>query len=122
MLFLADENVPGEVVDALRQRGQDVVWVRTDAPGSGDRAVLERAQRERRVLLTFDKGFGELAFRFGLPAESGVVLLRIATSSPTEVAARCVSVLESRDDWAGQFAVVEERRLRLVSLPKPPRD
>lgn len=39
-------------------------WIR----GSG---VLERAQLEKRLLLTFDKDFGELAFRFGLPVESG---------------------------------------------------
>jgi hypothetical protein len=38
---------------------------------------LERAQREGRVVMTFDKDFGELAFRHGLAASVGVVLFRI---------------------------------------------
>ena len=60
MLFLANENSPGEAVEALRQEGHDVAWVRTDAPGAADQEVLKRAQKEVRGLLTFDKDFGEL--------------------------------------------------------------
>jgi predicted nuclease of predicted toxin-antitoxin system len=78
--ILADENFPGEAVQALRQRGHDVFWVRTDAPGSSDDAVLRRAQLEARVLLTMDKDFGELAFRAGLPASSGIVLFRMGAA------------------------------------------
>lgn len=71
--LLADENVPGAVVAALRQQGHDVAWIHEDAPGSPDPEVLERAQREGRVVVTFDKDFGELAFRRGLAASVGVV-------------------------------------------------
>jgi predicted nuclease of predicted toxin-antitoxin system len=66
--LLADENFPGVAVAALRSRGHDVAWIRTDAPGSGDRDVLARAEAEGRLLITFDKDFGELAFRLRLPA------------------------------------------------------
>ena len=34
--ILADENFPGQAVQALRDRGFDVVWVRTVAPGISD--------------------------------------------------------------------------------------
>ncbi len=51
----------------LRHDGHDVAWVRTDAPGSTDQQVLARAVAEDRILLTFDKDFGDLAFRAGLP-------------------------------------------------------
>jgi len=34
---LANENVPGDAVNALRARNHDVAWVRTDAPGLTDR-------------------------------------------------------------------------------------
>lgn len=54
MRILADENVPGDVVVALRQQEYDVVWVRTEAPGSSDREILERAQAENRIIVTFD--------------------------------------------------------------------
>jgi predicted nuclease of predicted toxin-antitoxin system len=56
--LLANENFPGAAVEALRSRGHDVAWVRTDAPGSSDREVLHRAVSEARILITFDKDFG----------------------------------------------------------------
>ncbi|MBD1846942.1 DUF5615 family PIN-like protein [Cyanobacteria bacterium FACHB-63] len=81
MRFLANENFPGDAVEALRQADHDVVWIRTDAPGISDPEVLSRAQAEERILLTFDKDFGELAFRSQLPAASGIILFRVKASS-----------------------------------------
>jgi predicted nuclease of predicted toxin-antitoxin system len=118
MRFLANENYPGDAVTALRQRGHDVAWVRTDAPGSMDPDVLKRAQLDERILLTFDKDFGELAFRAKLPAACGIVLFRIPTPSADYVARVTVAAIESRTDWAGHFAVVEEDQIRLTPLPE----
>ena len=81
MRFLANENFPLDAVEALRSAGHDVDWVRTDAPGSSDPQVLQRAVADERVLLTFDKDCGELAFHAGLPAPSGVVLFRFQAPS-----------------------------------------
>ena len=78
MRFLANENFPGDAVRALRARAHDVAWIRTDNPGSSDQEVLARAMREHRVLVTFDKDFGELAWKAGLPAECGIVLFPAA--------------------------------------------
>ena len=77
MRLLADENIPGEAVAALRVAGHDVAWIRVDQPGSSDRDVLARAQEENRILLTFDKDFGEFAWRERLPAACGVMLFRL---------------------------------------------
>ncbi|HLF71799.1 MAG TPA: DUF5615 family PIN-like protein [Dehalococcoidia bacterium] len=115
--LLADENIPKEAVDALRSAGHDVVWLTTESPGSRDRAVLERAQAEQRILLTFDKDFGELAFRAGLPSHCGIVLLRIEASGPAEASMTIVAALGSREDWAGHFSVVEPGRIRMIELP-----
>ena len=52
-------------ISALVAAGHDVAWIRVDAPGSSDRQVLQRALDQGRVLTTFDKDFGELAFRAG---------------------------------------------------------
>ena len=71
MRFLADENFLGVAVKTLRQQGHDVVWMQTHAPGSSDVDVLAIAEAENRILLTFDRDFGELAFRAGLPAICG---------------------------------------------------
>ncbi|MFB0537595.1 MAG: DUF5615 family PIN-like protein [Anaerolineae bacterium] len=118
MRILADENFPGDAVAALRERGHDVAWVRADAPGSSDIQVLARAQAKGRILVTFDKDFGELAFRSKLPASSGVVLFRISAPSSAHVARVAVAALESRTDWVGHFAVVEDDRIRMTPLPE----
>ena len=118
MRILADENFPRDAVTALRARGHDIVWVRSDAPGSSDPQILARAQAEDRILVTFDKDFGELAFRSGLPASSGIVLFRISVPSSLYVARVAVAALESRTDWAGHFAVVEDDRIRMTPLPE----
>jgi predicted nuclease of predicted toxin-antitoxin system len=118
MRILANENFPGDAVAALQARGHDIAWVRTDAPGSSDPQVLARAQAEDRILVTFDKDFGELAFRSELPASSGVVLFRTSAPSSSHVARVAVAALESRTDWAGHFAVIEDDRIRMTPLPE----
>lgn len=97
--ILANENVPGEAVEAMRREGHDVAWVRADAPASADDAVLARAQAENRILMTFDKDFGELAFRRGLAAASGIILFRIRTQGSTQAIAHVLAALRSRSDW-----------------------
>ncbi len=81
MRVLANENFPLDAIEALRKNGHDVAWIREDACGSQDEDVLSRAQREDRILVTFDKDFGELAFHSKLPSTSGVILFRISASS-----------------------------------------
>jgi predicted nuclease of predicted toxin-antitoxin system len=114
---LANENFPGDAVIALRARGHDVMWVRTEAPGISDEQVLALAVAEQRLLITFDKDFGELAFKHRLAATSGIVLFRLEPSSPSRIATVAAHVLESRTDWAGHFSVVEETRIRMTPLP-----
>lgn len=121
MRLLANENFPGVAMDALRVRGHDVIWIRTEAPGITDQEVLKKAVAEQRTIVTFDKDFGELVFRIGVPvgvpASCGVILFRIPTTSPEYIAHTAATVLEQRTDWAGHFAVIEETRVRLIPLP-----
>jgi len=63
MRILANENFPSEAVTALRKRKHDVAWIRIEAPGSSDQEVIARAGAEGRLIVSFDKDFGELAFR-----------------------------------------------------------
>lgn len=117
MRLLANENFPLDAVLSLRAAGHDVAWIREDAPGARDPDVLARGQTEKRILLTFDKDFGELAFRARLDANSGIILFRIATPSAQHVARACVHVLASRNDWPGHFSVIEDERIRMTPLP-----
>jgi len=116
MRFLANENVPGAVVAALEAAGNDVVWIRTASPGSTDPNVLAWAAREDRVLLTFDKDFGELAKTSRLPAKCGVILLRIPMPRPDDAGRQLANLIMARNDWAGHFSVVEPGRVRMRPL------
>jgi len=105
-------------VVVLRADGHDVVWVGTSAPGSSDREMLMQASQEGRILLTFDEDFGELARASSLPATCGVVPLRIRLAAPGQIDKMVADEIMDRDDWAGQFSVIEPGRVRMRPLGK----
>lgn len=77
MKLLADENVHGDIVTALRSDGHDVRWVVEGGwAGSEDLVLLELARREGRLILTADKDFGELVEFDPNTPPVGVILLR----------------------------------------------
>ncbi|MBI5488397.1 MAG: DUF5615 family PIN-like protein [Deltaproteobacteria bacterium] len=117
MRLLADENVPGDAVEALRGDGHDVLCMRAEAPGTPDREVLARAVADARIVLNFDKDFGDLAFRARLPASAGVILVRLREPTSAELARIVATALRGRSDWPGHFAVIQPRRIRIRPLP-----
>ena len=84
---------------------------------AADPEVRTRALAEDRLLITFDKDFGELVFRRGAKASQGVVLFRISQPSAAAAAERVAAVLASRDDWPGHFSIVDDFTIRIRRLP-----
>jgi len=60
MRFLANEDFPLKSVHRLREVGHDVGAIIEDSPGAKDRDVLARAANKQRIVLTFDRDYGEL--------------------------------------------------------------
>jgi predicted nuclease of predicted toxin-antitoxin system len=114
--FLADENVPRAVVDALAQRGHDVKTVREIGEGSADEEIAAIASRDERIILTFDKDLGDVARRCELPATSGVILLRFVPRDPADATHLVLSALAARGHWRGHITVVERDRIRVRRL------
>lgn len=77
MRVLADENFPRPALEVLRKAGWNVFSIAEECPGVSDEEVTALCAEQQDILLMFDKDFGELIFRRGLPAGSGVVLFRI---------------------------------------------
>jgi len=77
--LLLDTCVSPRTRDALATQGHDVVWTGDWSADPGDRAVMEAALREERVLVTLDKDFGALAVAFG---HSHCGIVRLVTSIP----------------------------------------
>jgi predicted nuclease of predicted toxin-antitoxin system len=116
MRFLADESCDVAVVRALREAGHDVTSVRDTMRGATDQWVLDAALRERRLLVTEDKDFGELVFAGGAAA-LGVLLLRYPIAARSRVARRVVDFVTVRAaELDGSFVVIEPSRSRVRRL------
>jgi predicted nuclease of predicted toxin-antitoxin system len=63
MRLLADENFPKPIVEELCAAGHDVLWARTDCAGWKDVALLDAAESEKRIVLTLDKDFWQIAIQ-----------------------------------------------------------
>lgn len=120
MRIIANENVAATVIAELRKRGHDVLWVKESMPRAEDVAVLDAAQSDSRLVLTHDKDFGELAFRYGLAASCGVLLIRLWGADPKSDIDQILQVIGSRDDWFGHFSVVSRGQVRMRLLPPRP--
>jgi predicted nuclease of predicted toxin-antitoxin system len=117
MRMIVSENVTASVNRELRERGHDILSAKEKMPKASDGAILARAQADGRLVVTHDKDFGELAFRYGLPASCGVILIRLTGTNPESDNRHVVTTIDSRDDWAGHFSVVQRGRLRMRPLP-----
>ncbi|HPD55830.1 MAG TPA: DUF5615 family PIN-like protein [Smithellaceae bacterium] len=113
MNFLADESIDKQIVEALREKGYDVAYVAEMDPGISDDEVLSLANKEKAVLLTADKDFGELVFRLRR-LSSGITLIRLAGMSPAIKADFAVSlIVEHLQELTGHFSVITPAGIRI---------
>ena len=118
--FLANENVPRESVRLLREHGHDIAEIREIDPSASDAIVLARARNEHRVLLTFDRDYGELIFIRGMVPPPGVIYFRLSPVPPIELAIRVLSLLNDPDlALDATFVIVDAERTRMRPLPSP---
>ena len=116
MRLLADENFPRVLVEQLRSAGHDVVWARTDCPGSRDTDLLERAETEARVVLTLDKDFWQIAMQRRAPLErSGVVLFRAHPAIPSAIEPLLGLFLAAAKPWAGHISLIAADGIRMLT-------
>jgi predicted nuclease of predicted toxin-antitoxin system len=107
--FLADENVPIEAVKALKRKGLDIVSIIEFSTALNDKEVLDLVNRENRILINFDKYFGELVVKEKVRIK-GLILLRFAPKSPQEIAMRIMANINLTDSDRKQFAHCERIR------------
>ncbi len=112
MNLLLDCCVWGKAADELRAAGHDVVWAGDWPTDPGDETILAQAHAERRILVTLDKDFGELAVVHNRP-HSGI--LRLVNYSARQQSAVCLAVLAAHgnDLLAGAIVTAEAGRMRL---------
>ena len=115
MRVLADENMRGPAILMLRDAGHDVLWVREERPLTPDPDVLAWATLEGRLLITFDKDFGELSQRRDRPAPFGIILFRISDDAPPDERARLITQnVNSNVEWRGYLWVINIRKRQAI--------
>ena len=112
MKLLADENVPLGTVTALRRSGEDVLAVAEVSPGAADEDVLRLGSTQGRVIVTFDRDYGELVFRRHLAPPAGVLYLRFVPDSAGELATQVMELKASGVQLEGWFTTVSENGIR----------
>ena len=113
MRFMLDESVHQGLADHLAALGHDATAVGRDYPRSLDDAVvLSIAHREARVLITYDRDFGELVFD-RLQPHSGIILLRVKGVPFETRVARLDHVIEHHTNDLHRFLVVTETKVRV---------
>jgi predicted nuclease of predicted toxin-antitoxin system len=114
--FCADECCDEGLVAALRADQHDVLYIAESMRGASDEEVLARAHREKRVLLTEDKDFGELVYRLQLPAH-GIVLLRFDRRGRVRKVPRLRALVSYHGErLVGMFVTLEADKVRSRAL------
>ncbi|MBS0472301.1 MAG: DUF5615 family PIN-like protein [Proteobacteria bacterium] len=112
MRWLADECLHYEIVERLREAGDDVLSVAESAAQATDSDLGLLALREGRVLLTEDKDFGDLTFTSGA-SMPGIVLFRIRPRlRHLKWPGLAEAIAMFGADLHRRFTVVEEGRTR----------
>ena len=110
-----DENLPGDVADALVSHGYDAVTVGDQGwQGLNDDELWPRIQSEGRWLVTADKEFADLR-RYPPGTHVGIILLRLSEESREDYSQLAESVVQrvKLDDIAGAVVVVNQRGVRI---------
>ena len=84
MKLLANENFPLQSILYLKSKGFDIISIGQEFSGIKDEEVINIANKQGRLILTFDRDYGTLIFQHGLKPLFGVIYLRFADYKPTE--------------------------------------
>lgn len=119
MRFLADMGISISVVRQLVADGHDAVHLRDQGLAKlSDKLVLQKAQDEHRILLTFDLDFGNLMAAGGHALPS-VVLFLLDDQTPAFVRTKLLELIAVRaaEMREGTLIVVNETSHRIRRLP-----
>jgi predicted nuclease of predicted toxin-antitoxin system len=111
--LLGDASSDARLASHLTTLGHDATRVGRDYPGDlPDHEILAIAVRERRIIITDDRDFGELVFRLRLP-HAGVIYLRLDTTVLALRVIRLDAALEMCGDAFNRFLVVGPDDIRV---------
>ena len=74
---------------------------------------MRTAAEENRTIITFDRDYGELIYKYGFRPPAGVIYLRMQNYQPEEPAELLLKLLNNPSfEFAGLFTVADEKSIR----------
>lgn len=119
MRFLADMGVGTKVVTWLKGKGHNVTHLSDEGlQRMPNGEIFAKAVSEKRVILTFDLDFGEIA-ALSKRKKTSVVVFRLHNTRPSHVIDRLSATLTDSVGALekGAVVIVEESRHRIRYLP-----
>ena len=115
MKFLVDECAGNGLASWLAGQGYDTISVAQEMSGITDKEVLAKAYNEHRILITVDKDFGDMVFRFRFE-HHGIVLIRLDDERPVSKIETIALLLKSyAQELQDNFVVVTKNNVRLIT-------
>ncbi|HET6908134.1 MAG TPA: DUF5615 family PIN-like protein [Mycobacteriales bacterium] len=120
MKIKLDENIPASGAGLLSARGHDVDTVVDERLTAAEDAVIVQAATDAgRLLITLDRGVGDLR-RYPPGSHSGIVVLRLHDQSGPAVRRVIGQLAETNlEDLDGCVTVVQAGLLRVRRPPRP---
>lgn len=116
-IFLADENIPLFVIKQLRKEGFKIISVAEEYAGSRDEKILELSSKNKWIIITFDKDFGELVYKQKYEKPFGIIFLRVPPKSQDYIFHIMKwLLLQTNISFEGNFLVVNESKVRVIKL------
>ena len=112
-MFLANENFPKPSINILRKENISVTSIQEQNPGISDVEVLKIAVDKSLIILTFDKDYGELIFRYNMNNPPSVIFFREKGQHPNFAAVVLLSLLRTPFMvFEGAFSVIDKENIR----------
>jgi predicted nuclease of predicted toxin-antitoxin system len=118
MKFLVDSCIGRAVVKSLKDAGFDTVWSHEMQTDPGDEKILSIARAEKRVVITQDKDFGELAVFFEQPHSGILRLVGFSTVEQVDIVSKVITT-HKEDLNLGALITVDRRKIRIKHFKDP---
>ncbi len=112
MKVFLDTCVWGGVAKELRSLGIVAIWSGDFEKDPGDEEILRLAHEEKRILITLDKDFGELAIVRKLPHSGIVRLVNLSSKEQIRVSLYTLNLHEA-ELLSGAIITASANKLRL---------
>lgn len=112
--ILTDECIHYDLIRALRDNKFNVKTVKElKLSGKTDEEIFAFAVKNKLILLTFDRGFGDI-FRFSHKKSSGTVILLIKQMTKEEIIRIALSFFNEYKNMKSKVVIIGKQKIRIV--------